>query len=261
MRLLFTVVDPRGSATAGRRRGRGPARDAAGRRPRRSARRGRPARRAAVRRGAPASDDDTLGEPPLLDGAVLTVDRPGPAEPRGLLELHVVAGPDSGAVHRLSPGEHGIGRSVEATIRIDDPDVSRLHAVLRVAADGSGDHGARPRVHQRHDRGRRARGVAPAGPFSPARCCGSATPGCAWPCPRWCPSPAGRTAPATSRSTGRRDTSDRRCRCASRCRPSRRHASAAGSRWSRSCCRWWQASPWWRSPAARPTCCSCCSRR
>ena len=69
---------------------------------------------------------------------MLTVDRPGLAETRGLLELHVVAGPDSGAVHRLSPGEHGIGRSVEATIRIDDPDVSRLHAVLRVATDGSG---------------------------------------------------------------------------------------------------------------------------
>jgi S-DNA-T family DNA segregation ATPase FtsK/SpoIIIE len=84
------------------------------------------------------SDDDALGEPPLLEGAVLTVDRPGLAEPRGLLELHVVAGPDSGAVHRLLPGEHGIGRSVEATVRIDDPDASRLHAVLRVATDGSG---------------------------------------------------------------------------------------------------------------------------
>jgi S-DNA-T family DNA segregation ATPase FtsK/SpoIIIE len=82
--------------------------------------------------------DDALGEPPLLDGAVLTVDRAGLAEPRGLLELHVVAGPDSGAVHRLPPGEHGIGRSAEATVRIDDPEVSRLHAVLRIATDGSG---------------------------------------------------------------------------------------------------------------------------
>ncbi|MEO7979803.1 MAG: FHA domain-containing protein [Sporichthyaceae bacterium] len=46
--------------------------------------------------------------------------------------------PDIGSVHLLAPGEHGIGRAVEATVRIDDPDVSRLHAVLRVAVDGSG---------------------------------------------------------------------------------------------------------------------------
>jgi S-DNA-T family DNA segregation ATPase FtsK/SpoIIIE len=84
------------------------------------------------------SDDAALGEPPLLQGAVLTVDRADHREPRGLLELHVVAGPDSGAVHRLAPGEHGVGRAAEASVRLDDPDVSRLHALLRVAAAGSG---------------------------------------------------------------------------------------------------------------------------
>ncbi len=83
-------------------------------------------------------DDATLGVPPLLDGAVLTVDRTDAREPHGLLELHVVAGPDSGAVHRLAPGEHGLGRAAEATVRVDDPDVSRLHAVLRVGAGGCG---------------------------------------------------------------------------------------------------------------------------
>ncbi len=83
-------------------------------------------------------DDASLGEPPLLDGAVVTVDRTERREPRGLLELHVLAGPDCGAVHRLTPGEHGVGRAVEATVRVDDPDVSRLHAVLRVPSDGSG---------------------------------------------------------------------------------------------------------------------------
>jgi DNA segregation ATPase FtsK/SpoIIIE, S-DNA-T family len=86
----------------------------------------------------PLTDDDALGAPPLLDGAVLTVGRPGREQRRGLLELHVLAGPDSGAVHLLGPGEHGIGRAAEATVRVDDPDVSRLHAVLRVATDGSG---------------------------------------------------------------------------------------------------------------------------
>src|SRR4051794_39994854 len=84
------------------------------------------------------ADDAALGQPPLLHGAVLTVDRADQREPRGLLELHVLAGPDSGAVHRLAPGEHGVGRAAEASIRLDDPDVSRLHAVLRVAAAGSG---------------------------------------------------------------------------------------------------------------------------
>jgi S-DNA-T family DNA segregation ATPase FtsK/SpoIIIE len=84
------------------------------------------------------SDDAALGEPPLLQGAVLTVDRADHREPRGMLELHVVAGPDSGAVHRLAPGEHGVGRAAEASVRLDDPDVSRLHALLRVAAAGSG---------------------------------------------------------------------------------------------------------------------------
>jgi S-DNA-T family DNA segregation ATPase FtsK/SpoIIIE len=138
MRLLFTVVDPQGSALPV---------DVAVEAP--------PGTLLATVRGdllgavgrhdgllyagaRQLSNDDSLGEPPLLQGAVLTVDRPGRGEPRGLLELHVLAGPDSGAVHRLAPGEHGIGRSVEATIRIDDPDVSRLHAVLRVATDGSG---------------------------------------------------------------------------------------------------------------------------
>jgi len=78
-----------------------------------------------------------LGVPPLLDGAVLTVDRPGATGTMPMLELHVLAGPDCGAVHRLPPGEHGIGRAVEARVRVTDPNVSRLHAVLRVGLDGA----------------------------------------------------------------------------------------------------------------------------
>ena len=86
--------------------------------------------------GSAALNDSTvLGLPPLVDGAVLAIDRPGSAGTRPLLELHVLAGPDCGAVHRLPPGEHGIGRAVEARVRVTDPDVSRLHAVLRVGLD------------------------------------------------------------------------------------------------------------------------------
>ncbi len=129
-------------------------------------------------------DESPLGAPPLLDGAVLTVDRAGVREPRGLLELHVLAGPDCGDVHHLAPGEHGIGRAVEATVRVDDPDVSRLHAVLRVATEASGDTTV-------HDLGStngtfvdgRRWSAGTASGCCPARCSGSATPGCLWSCP------------------------------------------------------------------------------
>jgi S-DNA-T family DNA segregation ATPase FtsK/SpoIIIE len=80
--------------------------------------------------------DAVLGIPPLVEGAVLTVDRTGEQVPVGLLEVHVLSGPDAGAVHPLRPGEHGIGRAVQARVRVEDPDVSRLHAVLRVGLDG-----------------------------------------------------------------------------------------------------------------------------
>ena len=84
----------------------------------------------------PLAGETRIGAPPLLDGAVLTVDQPRGRAPATTLELHVTGGPDSGTVHPLGPGEHCIGRALEATVRIDDPDVSRLHAVLRVG-DGA----------------------------------------------------------------------------------------------------------------------------
>lgn len=89
--------------------------------------------------GAEALDSGTaLGVPPLVNGAVLTVDRHECQDPRPLLGLHVQAGPDCGAVHLLPPGEHSIGRAAEARVRVADPDVSRLHAVLRVGLDDAG---------------------------------------------------------------------------------------------------------------------------
>lgn len=83
----------------------------------------------------------TLGEPPLIDGAVLSLGAPAAPEPHPELDdaptqLHVVAGPDAGGVHLLHGGQIHIGRSAEADVPLDDPDVSRLHCAVTVAADG-----------------------------------------------------------------------------------------------------------------------------
>ncbi|MFF9115304.1 FHA domain-containing protein [Streptomyces massasporeus] len=83
----------------------------------------------------------TLGEPPLTDGAVLSVGGPGEPEPHPELEdapaqLQVVAGPDAGGVHLLHGGEIRVGRSADADVPLDDPDVSRLHCTVTVSADG-----------------------------------------------------------------------------------------------------------------------------
>ncbi|GAA3076980.1 FHA domain-containing protein [Streptomyces glomeratus] len=81
----------------------------------------------------------TLGEPPLLDGAVLTLGapaEPGPEPDEDTAQLHVVAGPDAGGVHLLHGGAVRIGRSADADVPLDDPDVSRLHCAVTVAADG-----------------------------------------------------------------------------------------------------------------------------
>ncbi|MBB1254288.1 FHA domain-containing protein [Streptomyces sp. OF3] len=80
-----------------------------------------------------------VGEPPLVDGAVISLHGPAdePASPTpGGLRLEAVAGPDSGGVYLLHAGRVRIGRSAEADVVLDDPDVSRLHCVVAVAADG-----------------------------------------------------------------------------------------------------------------------------
>ncbi|MFG2926450.1 FHA domain-containing protein [Streptomyces sp. NPDC048305] len=80
-----------------------------------------------------------LGEPPLVDGAVLSLQVPGEDEAVDdavPAQLHVVAGPDAGGVHLLHGGRIRIGRSAEADVPLDDPDVSRLHCAVTVADDG-----------------------------------------------------------------------------------------------------------------------------
>ncbi|MFE3636704.1 FHA domain-containing protein, partial [Streptomyces sp. NPDC059168] len=82
-----------------------------------------------------------LGEPPLVDGAVLSLGAPAAPEPHPELDdaptqLHVVAGPDAGGVHLLHGGRITVGRSADADVPLDDPDVSRLHCAVTVGADG-----------------------------------------------------------------------------------------------------------------------------
>ncbi|MEV6316702.1 FHA domain-containing protein, partial [Streptomyces sp. NPDC051776] len=87
-----------------------------------------------------------LGEPPLTDGAVLSLNSPAdpgrhPGVPQeaptdASAQLHVVAGPDAGGVHLLHSGRIRIGRSAEADVPLDDPDVSRLHCAVTVTEDG-----------------------------------------------------------------------------------------------------------------------------
>lgn len=89
--------------------------------------------------GAPVSANALLGYPPLLAGVRLEVDSPRLACSRpGAPELHVVGGPDAGGIHPLLPGETIIGRA--GAISLDDPDVSREHCALRLAADGATVH-------------------------------------------------------------------------------------------------------------------------
>ncbi|MCF3104552.1 FHA domain-containing protein [Streptomyces roseoverticillatus] len=88
-----------------------------------------------------------VGEPPLIDGAVLSLSAPADPErhagvlmsgvPEAAARLHVVSGPDAGGVHLLHGGEVHVGRSATADIPLDDPDVSRLHCAVVLHDDGT----------------------------------------------------------------------------------------------------------------------------
>lgn len=91
-----------------------------------------------------------LGVPPLVDGAVLALNSPaGPHDhgqygsfgeygspAAGAARLLVVGGPDAGGVHLLPGGRATIGRSADADVPLDDPDVSRLHCEVAFGPDG-----------------------------------------------------------------------------------------------------------------------------
>lgn len=92
--------------------------------------------------GRPVADSSVLGAPPLLEGAALTARRPQdeaarmPLGTAALLELHVAGGPGAGRRLPLRRGEHVVGRGPHCSIRLDDPGVSRVHAVIAVDDDG-----------------------------------------------------------------------------------------------------------------------------
>ncbi|BBA97666.1 hypothetical protein RVR_3517 [Actinacidiphila reveromycinica] len=99
-----------------------------------------------------------LGAPPLVDGALLSLHAPAEQHgdqgqhgdhgqygrfgqygrpPADLAALHVVGGPDAGGVHLLQGGQAAVGRSADADVPLDDPDVSRLHCEIAVGSDGT----------------------------------------------------------------------------------------------------------------------------
>ncbi len=89
--------------------------------------------------------DGVVGMPPLLHGASVSV-VPAPAggplvttvvpEPRSVLDLVVVGGPDAGRRHPLSPPGVEVGRAPVAGLVVDDEALSRNH--LHVAVGSSG---------------------------------------------------------------------------------------------------------------------------
>lgn len=51
--------------------------------------------------------------------------------------LIVLSGRAVGKMYKLAPGQHTLGRSTDADIRLDDEGVSRLHATMRRRSDGT----------------------------------------------------------------------------------------------------------------------------
>ncbi|HEY2044748.1 MAG TPA: FtsK/SpoIIIE domain-containing protein [Jatrophihabitans sp.] len=99
---------------------------------------GHPASATIATPDGPLPADRTLGGPGLRSGAVLTIGAAGRRSGPGtsLLQLRVVGGPDVGLIRSLQRGVVSIGRDAANDLAIADPDISRLHAELRVSEDG-----------------------------------------------------------------------------------------------------------------------------
>lgn len=84
--------------------------------------------------GQVLAPDAVLGEPPLIEGAVLAPDMVGAGSvdvsPGTGIELRVVAGPDAGLAYVLGTGEVVIGRGHGVDLRLADAAVSRRHASI-----------------------------------------------------------------------------------------------------------------------------------
>lgn len=90
---------------------------------------------------APLNPRASVGDSPLIPGAVLSIGRPGPVT-RAVTgdevgRLRVMSGPDAGLSVALGPGRHRIARDSTAGVPLRDSDVSRRgHAWVEVAPDG-----------------------------------------------------------------------------------------------------------------------------
>ena len=82
------------------------------------------------------ADDLPLTAPELAHGSVLGLAGPVAGSDRrsrsSALELRVVGGPDAGRAVPLGQGRHVLGRGSDASVRLDDPDVSRRHVAVQV---------------------------------------------------------------------------------------------------------------------------------
>lgn len=90
--------------------------------------------------GRRVPDECPVGATPLVDGCALTLGAPGTrptprVHARTPVSLSVAHGPDAGRTAYLTPGQHTIGRSGTATIAVDDPGLSRVHAMVDVDVD------------------------------------------------------------------------------------------------------------------------------
>ncbi len=89
--------------------------------------------------------DGVVGMPPLLHGGSVSV-ATAPAggarfmtvvpEPRSVLDLVVVGGPDAGRRHPLSPPGIAVGRAPVAGLVVDDESLSRTHLYVGVGSSG-----------------------------------------------------------------------------------------------------------------------------
>lgn len=99
---------------------------------------GATANQAVFSSGQLVSSGTLLGDAGLRSGDVLTLgsraDRHSPGV--SMLHLRVVGGPDCGQLIDLARATHVIGRDGTADITVEDPDISRRHAEVRVDAHG-----------------------------------------------------------------------------------------------------------------------------
>ena len=84
-----------------------------------------------------SATSNLFGDGVLRDGVIVTFGGSAASANTGSYsELQVVAGPFAGDVHPLAMGTSRVGRGIFATIGIDDPGISRRHALLTVDPDG-----------------------------------------------------------------------------------------------------------------------------